>query len=351
MVREVQTMNDKIKLPGGQLVSVDYVERLSRIVIAFTNGIIQLLGEKQSLSGKLGELNRVIEKTLEEKEPTGLHKEVSEYFDNKKIEDDFRLLEKENLVDVVRELTVSIKEIAQPTGAFDNELDGFIQEMEQTDDLKDIRALKKKILEKTRSVKQGFATVQNQLIKSQKLSEELNKRLKESEARVIIDALTKVLNRAAYDMKISQMVNHFNRLKEPACLGVIDIDNFKSINDKYGHDAGDNALISIANIIRSSIRENDVVFRYGGEEFAVIFNKAKIKDAQAVAERFRARIDNVRTHLVNDVYADKEKRVQITVSVGIAEIKEGDNELSLFKRADAALLRAKSNGKNQVLLS
>ncbi len=351
MVREVQTMNDKIKLPGGQLVSVEYVERLSRIVIAFANGIILLLGEKQSLSGKLGELNRVIEKTLEEKEPTGLHKEVSEYFDNKKIEDDFRLLEKENLVDVVRELTVSIKEIAQPTGTFDNELDGFIREMEQTDDLKDIRALKKKILEKTRSVKQGFAAVQTQLMKSQRLSEELNKRLKESEARVIIDALTKVLNRAAYDMKISQMVNHFNRLKEPACLGVIDIDNFKSINDKFGHDAGDNALISIANIIRTSIRENDVVFRYGGEEFAVIFNKAKIKDAQAVAERFRARIDNVRTHLVNDVYADKEKRVQITVSVGLAEIKEGDNELSLFKRADGALLRAKSNGKNQVLLS
>jgi len=342
---------EKIRLSGGQAVSAEYIDRLSRLVLSFIDGLRQIVPDDQTLYGKLQDLQGVIEKTVEAQDPSGLQKEVLEYFDNKKLEEDFRILEKEGLVDVVRELSHSIQEIVKPTGAFDDELGEFIAEIESTDSLLDIRALKDKIIEKTRSVQKGFKSIREELDKSKQLSESLQKKLKESEARVIIDGLTRVLNRTAYDLKIEQMVSHFNRYKDPATLAVIDIDNFKGVNDQFGHQAGDNTLKSIAFLIRDSIRESDVVFRYGGEEFTVIFNKTDIKGAQLVAEKVRSRIENVRTHLVNDVYADRDKRLKITVSMGLAEIKQGDTAESLFKRADGALLRAKAGGKNVIKLS
>ena len=113
----------------------------------------------------------------------------------------------------------------------------------------------------------------------------------------MIDPLTQVFNRGTYNMEIGKMVKRFNRYKEPAALIMIDIDHFKKFNDDYGHKAGDAILTLVATVIKEAVRESDLVFRYGGEEFVALLNKIELENAQRVAEKVRAEIES--HHLTN----------------------------------------------------
>lgn len=347
----MSTSNNKIQLPGGQAVSAEYVDRISRLILAFCNGATTVIPQDQTLHGKLQDLSKVIEKTLDEKSPAGLGLEIRELFERKKMEEEFRILEKEGLVNVVRELTLVIGEFAEPSGKMDQDLESFIEDIQNTDNLLDIRQLKDKLLTRTREAQQGIRAARQELEIARKTCDTLQRRLEETEARVIIDPLTRVLNRSAYDMKVDQVISEFQRFQEPSTLAVVDIDNFKQINDNHGHQCGDNALTSIAGNIKECIRDSDVVFRYGGEEFVIIFNKTDLKGAKVIAEKIRDRVENVRTHLVNDLYADKDKRIKITISIGMAEVNEEDDAKTLFERADKALYKAKQEGRNRVVLA
>ncbi|MFQ5483076.1 MAG: hypothetical protein ACE5ER_09995, partial [Nitrospinaceae bacterium] len=136
-----------VQLSGGPRVSSEYVERLSRILLSFCKGMHLILAKDHTFQTKLEDLERVLQKTLDSKDITGFGKEVLEQFDHKKMEDSFRVLEREGLVDVVRELTLTIKEIIEPTGNFDNSLDQFIADIQSTDNLLDMRSIKDKIVQ------------------------------------------------------------------------------------------------------------------------------------------------------------------------------------------------------------
>lgn len=175
-----------------------------------------------------------------------------------------------------------------------------------------------------------------------KMTYKLTKRLEQIEARATIDHLTKTLNKSAYDLKVDQAIQDFQRYKDMSALMVIDIDYFKKINDRYGHKMGDQTLISVASAIQTCIRKSDSLFRYGGEEFVVLSNKICADNASKLAEKIRA-------HIENNCFVGQNKN--ITVSIGVALFKEGDTEHSLFERADQAMYVSKRNGRNAVTLN
>ncbi len=123
-----------------------------------------------------------------------------------------------------------------------------------------------------------------------------------------------------------------------ACLGVIDIDHFKRVNDSFGHLIGDEVLLLMSRLMRSSFRHHDQVFRHGGEEFVVLMRCARLADAAAAFERLRANVERYTFPRVG----------HITVSIGFAEIRTGDTPTGCFERADKAVYHAKQNGRNQV---
>jgi diguanylate cyclase len=124
-------------------------------------------------------------------------------------------------------------------------------------------------------------------------------------------------------------------------LGLLlwDIDNFKVINDSYGHRAGDRVLQSVAGCFTSALRGGDFVARIGGEEFAVLLHGLRLQDAVNIANQVRTAVQGLRFHF-------RGTPVRITVSCGITELKREDASEQAFDRADAALYRAKSGGKN-----
>jgi diguanylate cyclase (GGDEF)-like protein len=183
------------------------------------------------------------------------------------------------------------------------------------------------------------------------VADEFNKmveRIHESEAALAEeareDALTGLNNRRAFNETLDGAFARLRRLKDPVVLLSLDIDHFKRINDSFGHDVGDEVLRGVAQVLRSSTREVDRVFRVGGEEFAVLVAETDALGAQVAAERIRAAI-------ASHPLATSKGPLPVTSSVGIALATSSMRKDELLKAADAALYRAKALGRNQVVLS
>jgi len=156
--------------------------------------------------------------------------------------------------------------------------------------------------------------------------------------QVIQDPLTGVANRAEMDRMLAELTSEEGRLFS---LVICDIDHFKRVNDVYGHQAGDEALVRVAQILTAQSRQCDLVCRYGGEEFVVICPDCDLSAATKRAETIRAAVENAKLSMLNNTH--------ITSSFGVTQVQTGDTAESVFSRADRALLQAKENGRNQVI--
>jgi diguanylate cyclase len=161
---------------------------------------------------------------------------------------------------------------------------------------------------------------------------------------VRIDSKTQLANRAYFDEKLAEMISLQQRYQEPFSLMMIDVDNFKEINDSHGHQGGDRILKGVAFRIKSGLRESDFVARFGGDEFAVILIKAKAKPASDVAWKLCYDLRESRFLLDGT-------EVKTTLSIGVAEAVPGETAEALLKRADAALYRVKDVGRNNVCVA
>jgi diguanylate cyclase (GGDEF)-like protein/PAS domain S-box-containing protein len=153
------------------------------------------------------------------------------------------------------------------------------------------------------------------------------------------DPLTHLHNRKSYNEQIKKSLGLYNRYETPFTMIIYDVDDFKHINDKYGHKVGDNVLINLSKFITSMIRENDYHFRIGGEEFVLILSNTTIDNGKTIAEKICKSVSE------NEKILEVDK---VTISMGIAEVIENDTEDSLFKRVDELLYKAKRGGKNKV---
>ncbi len=171
------------------------------------------------------------------------------------------------------------------------------------------------------------------------------KRIEKSAAT---DALTKLLNRQAFDFVFQQALLDSERSRQPLCVALMDIDHFKKINDKHGHLIGDHVLKEIAAISRRSLRESDVICRWGGEEFLLLLKNCSLEKATSIAENLRSTIAANDFSRTTDLAKGK---LSLTVSMGVAECKSQESEDSVFERADVALYQAKENGRNSVYFS
>ncbi|MDH5764499.1 MAG: GGDEF domain-containing protein [Gammaproteobacteria bacterium] len=155
------------------------------------------------------------------------------------------------------------------------------------------------------------------------------------------DALTGVKNRSTFYGSLEREISLSNRKSQPLSLLVIDIDHFKRINDNYGHSAGDEVLKAIAATLLSCVRDSDLLFRYGGEEFVAILNDSSCEAAIDVAQRL---VEKIKAKTIS--YQDND--ISVTVSIGITCLAKDDTSESFFNRADNALYEAKHNGRDQV---
>lgn len=167
----------------------------------------------------------------------------------------------------------------------------------------------------------------------------LRERIRDERNQALLDPLTEVPNRLAYNERIAQEYARWKRYRSPLVFTVWDVDNFKRINDTYGHQAGDKVLKVVAKVLSSQVREADFVARYGGEEFVILLPETDLTQARVVTEKIRAAVEACEFHY-------RGERVLITISCGMAQFREQDEADAVFARADAAMYRAKAAGRN-----
>ncbi|MDM7860229.1 GGDEF domain-containing protein [Alteromonas sp. ASW11-36] len=184
--------------------------------------------------------------------------------------------------------------------------------------------------------------MQRELTSMEKKTQQYRKKLLEQRSQTHMDPLTKIPNRIAYNERIEQEYQRWLRTKAPLCMAVVDIDHFKSINDKYGHAAGDKTLQVIAKQLKGKLRKTDFLARWGGEEFVILFPDSELKDLLAPLEEIRKKMESL-------PFKFKQEPVTITASFGLAKFANEDTVESVFDRADKHLYSAKNNGRNQIV--
>ena len=188
----------------------------------------------------------------------------------------------------------------------------------------------------------GWVATHEDITARRRQEEDLRRATEQLELLALQDPLTGLANRRKFAERFDYDAVRAKRGHTLLSLLMVDIDHFKAINDRNGHPAGDECLRTLANILESSVRQVDLVARFGGEEFAILLPETLLADAQSTAERIRLRIAQTPCRLAESV-------VSMTVSVGAACMDPGGSTLDeLVARADRALYRAKQAGRDQV---
>ncbi|ACL69988.1 sensor domain-containing diguanylate cyclase [Halothermothrix orenii] len=157
------------------------------------------------------------------------------------------------------------------------------------------------------------------------------------------DGLTGLYNHAYFQNRLHLLLKQEN--KHPLTLIIMDIDNFKQVNDRFGHLVGDKVLKELAHLLKHNLREGDLIARYGGEEFAIILPETELKQGEFIAKRLRKLISD------NEIVLDNNRSLYITVSIGVAQYNKKWSQEEFIDKADQALYKAKEAGKNRVTLA
>jgi len=216
--------------------------------------------------------------------------------------------------------------------------------------LDDIKSIKKKLKKEVEAIQETVRKKQEQdrrqMDNLTKQIDILNLELKKAKTKGMMDDLTKVYNRGAFDSYLGKLVDQNAIRRSPFSLLVLDIDDFKRINDEHGHQIGDRVLVALVRKCHELIREQDFLARYGGEEFVIVLPGASLRNAVKKAQRIRKAIAGTR-YTANE--AKTGEGISITVSIGVSSYGGKDSVSTVFGRADRALYQAKRTGKNRVV--
>lgn len=252
----------------------------------------------------------------------------------------------EELKLVLHSLLTTLTEVADlmqsDSDSYDAELVRRRDELQGSLTLQDMQQLGAVLIQHIDTMHTSNAHYRQQLTTTKVLLKQQQDEVERLQRESGTDFLTNVPNRQAYDERMREMINIARRYGNVFSLLVMDIDKFKSINDDFGHIAGDNVLRDVAQLIKATSRASDFLARYGGEEFAYILPETKLEAAMELAEKLRKQVEDHQFMYV-------ETRIPVTISGGVSQVSpEGDEAPHIFERADAALYRAKEGGRNRI---
>jgi diguanylate cyclase len=252
--------------------------------------------------------------------------------------------------DIIDILTRAMVILDSDNRTFNRQILEQSDRIERISRLDDIKKIKQALLEGVEEIRQTARNKQSRdMDKLASLSEQvqvLHHQLEEARRESERDGLTGIYNRKAFDEYLSGLVEKNTVVKQPFALLMLDIDNFKAINDTHGHQVGDRVILAVVNKCRQYIRSEDYLARYGGEEFAAVLPGASLKNAWKKADLIRSAIGATR-YVIEGMH--EENAIAVTVSGGVSVYRKADSRETVTRRADQALYVAKLSGKNCIV--
>ena len=254
------------------------------------------------------------------------------------------------LKELMASMLASLGELGSQTGRFHDNVGRYTETIEHADTLESLASVVREMVDEARTVHGLVARTRSRLDeehgKAAALSERVNQledELRRLSDEVTTDQLTQIANRRGLVKVFDAELARMERTGQPLAVGLLDIDNFKRLNDELGHGAGDEALKALAALVVKTLRATDLVARYGGEEFVVLLPQTSIEQAQVILTRLQRKLSG-------GLFLHEDKDVFVTFSAGVTGCATGENLEAILERADRALYEAKRAGKNRTCI-
>jgi diguanylate cyclase len=326
-------------------------ETLKRVLLLLVENIGELLDDDTWLRGQLDVVQKVIAGPIKIRALQDAEKRLKE------------VIYKQSMVKHgLREATANLKatmttfvsrmgDVVAANDEYQGKLASHIERISNTEDVVELNRILENLLEETRSAQADSHRAHQQLIEERDSAINAESRIRQLEtelaqmsALVREDPMTRSLNRRGLDDEFAREAARADRYGTPFSLAVLDVDNFKVLNDKRGHKAGDEALIHLVAVAKEELRITDHIARLGGEEFLIILPNTPLDEAERIITRLQR-------SLTKKYFLDNNEKVLITFSAGVAERAVGEAQEATIGRADAAMYEAKHSGKNRVCLA
>ncbi len=256
---------------------------------------------------------------------------------------------KSSLQKMLAGFVYQLADFADATSDYHDKIEGCAERISSAKDISELGTVLGEVMRETQVIQRTARNSRDELRSTQAKVKESEARIKELESElastsnlVRYDQLTGVLNRRGLEEMFDKEVARATRHDTLLCVGLLDIDNFKKLNDSLGHSAGDDALVHLARVCRETLRPQDTVARYGGEEFIILLPETPLEDAANALARLQR-------ELTRKFFMHDNEKVLITFSAGVTQMKTDDSQATVIKRADEAMYEAKKSGKNRVI--
>lgn len=353
-ITEWQDVNKDLK---GLLVRVELIgadetsirNDLLNLLKLLIDNISELVVDDKWLQGQIAVVQTIISSPLEKALIKDAEKSLKEIIFKQGTLKHSLSEAKHNFKQMIQIFVERLSDMSDSTGNYQNKVENYADRLAKTDDIAQINVIVENLMHDTRIMqtdilrsKDAMEEQQQNVALAEAKIRQLERELSDLSDKVRIDQLTGVLNRRGLEDAFLKEVSRAQRGEGLLSVALLDIDNFKKLNDTLGHDAGDKALQHLASVVKETIRPTDVVARFGGEEFVILLPNTPLNEGVEAVVRLQR-------ELTKKFFLHNNERLLVTFSAGVALFKREEDQASVLQRADKAMYLAKKSGKNRVM--
>ena len=339
----------KVELRAGDNAWIhDGLVRLLRLLV---ENVGEMVEDEEWLFGQIAILQEIVDKPMDRRAIADAERSLRNAVIKQGMLKQSLTDAKSTLKNLMTSFIDRLGEITESTGEYHQKIEGYSKKIGKSNNITELSHLLEDIMQDTRIIQASALRSHEELVGTRKQVEVAQAKIKELEQElnqvselVQQDQLTGALNRRGMDAAFEREATRADRSHHPICVALLDIDNFKRLNDTLGHQAGDQALVHLSSVIKETLRPSDSVARYGGEEFIVILPEIGLEEAAATIERLQR-------ELTKKFFLHENDRVLVTFSAGVAQRAPEESQEDVIGRADKAMYEAKKTGKNRVVVA
>jgi diguanylate cyclase len=337
----------KIEVRGES--DAELLDALLGLLGLLVNNIAELVEDDQWVTGQVAVIREVINQPMTTERIGEAERRFKEVIYKQSVLKHSLHDAKTALKNLIGVFVKRLSEMTASTADYHGKVQTYAQRLQVADDIESLRSLVDELMGDTRSMQIDMTRSRDEIADAKRQAEEAEGRVRKLQAeleqvseQVSQDQLTGALNRRGLDDAMQREIARAERRKVPLSVAVLDLDNFKRLNDTYGHQAGDDALVHLTKVVKKTLRPTDIVARYGGEEFMILYSDTTLQQALEITKRLQR-------ELTKRYFLHNNERLLITFSAGVAQFKAGETQEMVFARADKAMYQAKLQGKNRVV--
>jgi diguanylate cyclase len=337
----------KLELRGGDKVKIQ--EGLLRLLRLLVENVSELVADDKWMHGQISTLQDLIEQPLDKNAIADAERSLRNAIIKQSTLKHSLSDAKNTLKSLMTTFIDRLGDLTESTGDYHTKIEDYSQKIGGADNITELSHILADIMQDTRVIQASALRSHEELVLTRKQANEAEERVRKLEQEleqvselVREDQLTGALNRRGMEETLEREFKRADRAKAMISVALLDIDNFKQLNDTLGHQGGDDALIHLTRVIKDALRPSDSVARYGGEEFLIILPDTGMQQAMETLERLQR-------ELTKKFFLHNNERKLITFSAGVALRAEDEDKEDLIGRADKAMYHAKQSGKNRVV--